>query len=503
MMLIFVVNGDTMFRHPHSDSLETQKLLRRIQSGDRTAAGELLERHRAGLRRAVELRFDVRLRSRLDASDVMQETEAEAFRRLSDFVERRPMPFALWLRRTAQQRIVDHRRKHVRAARRTVCREQPLPDRSSMMLAAPFITKTSPPGHRAAQREYERLVAKAVAELGELDREILLMRNVEGLTSGTRTRIRASGDCRMTAFPIGIVLPAGTPNADFAAIVSAFQSAVAAEPPKIVFPIDGADLPTVIALAPRPSATTTLIAVELRLSGPAVDYDVADRMMTILFADGSIVSQNWGTLFVTGTSGNDIINFDREGNGGAVAAAIGDGPVGTFLPTWRIMAYGLGGDDDITVAGSIPNSAWLDGGIGNDRLRGGGGDDFLYGYDGDDLLVGGGGRDFLVGHAGADRIVGNSDDDILVSGLYFRNDWAIEMIMREWTSGDTYENRTAHLSGAAGGQNNGVFLLAEGYSANVQDDGATDSVYPSRERRLRAMPMGWHECFLRRRNPDA
>ncbi len=154
----------------------------KIRAGDREAIGDLLDRHRDGLRRVVALRFDPRLRTRLDASDVVQETEAEALRRMEDFVERRPMPFALWLRKTAQQRLMDHRRKHLQAARRSVYRERPLPDHSSMMIAAPFLARSSLPGRRLARREYERLVGEAVSQLSELEREILLMRNVEGLS---------------------------------------------------------------------------------------------------------------------------------------------------------------------------------------------------------------------------------------------------------------------------------------------------------------------------------
>jgi RNA polymerase sigma-70 factor (ECF subfamily) len=40
----------------------------------------------------------------------------------------------------------------------------------------------STPSQRLAQREYEERVRQAVAGLPEADREILLMRNVEGLT---------------------------------------------------------------------------------------------------------------------------------------------------------------------------------------------------------------------------------------------------------------------------------------------------------------------------------
>src|SRR5262249_57657672 len=89
---------------------------------------------------------------------------------------------------------------------------------------------------------------------------------------------------------------------------------------------------------------------------------------------------------------------------------------GRFNPPGRIIAYGYAGNDDIQVANSIPLSAWLYGGDGNDRLRGGSGPNVLLGGAGDDLLVGGSGRDLLIGGRGADRLVGNSEDDILIGG---------------------------------------------------------------------------------------
>ena len=52
-----------------ADSTETQRLLMRIGSGDRNAFNELFDRHRNDLRRAVQLRLDRQLRTRVDASD--------------------------------------------------------------------------------------------------------------------------------------------------------------------------------------------------------------------------------------------------------------------------------------------------------------------------------------------------------------------------------------------------------------------------------------------------
>jgi RNA polymerase sigma-70 factor (ECF subfamily) len=165
-----------------ADSAETQRLLMRISSGERDAFNELFERHRSVLRQSVQLRLDARLRTRVDASDIVQEAQLHAFRRLDDYLDRRPMPFSLWLRKTAYEQLLNHRRAHLATARRSILREQPFPDDSSMMIACPLLSRGSSPSRRIAQREYHRLVSEAVNELGELDREILLMRNVEGLS---------------------------------------------------------------------------------------------------------------------------------------------------------------------------------------------------------------------------------------------------------------------------------------------------------------------------------
>ncbi len=99
------------------DSTATRDLLEQARQGDRRAFDRLFARHRPEVRKFVELRLDARLRSRLDPSDVVQETQLEAFRRLPDFLERSPMPFRLWLRKTAYERLVKIHRQRLRAYR--------------------------------------------------------------------------------------------------------------------------------------------------------------------------------------------------------------------------------------------------------------------------------------------------------------------------------------------------------------------------------------------------
>ncbi|MFO0968007.1 MAG: sigma-70 family RNA polymerase sigma factor [Gemmataceae bacterium] len=156
-------------------------MLEHARQGDGRACEELLARHRPELCAFVEMRFDARLRARLDASDVVQEAQVEALRRLPDYLKRRPMPFRHWLRKTAYERLLMLRRRHVGAARRTVAREEALPDRSSLALAQQLLAQGSTPSQRLAQEELARRVRDALAQLSESDRDLLLMRNYEGL----------------------------------------------------------------------------------------------------------------------------------------------------------------------------------------------------------------------------------------------------------------------------------------------------------------------------------
>ncbi|HLJ98182.1 MAG TPA: sigma-70 family RNA polymerase sigma factor [Gemmataceae bacterium] len=165
------------------NSAETACLLQQIRNGERVATDQLFARHRPELRRLVRLRLDPKLRPRLDPSDVVQEAQMEALRRLNDYLQEPPMPFRLWLRKITYDRLLMVRRQHVRAERRTVERDVALPDQSSLLLAQQLLASGSSPSEQLAKRELSRRVNRAIGELAESDREILLMRNFEGLTN--------------------------------------------------------------------------------------------------------------------------------------------------------------------------------------------------------------------------------------------------------------------------------------------------------------------------------
>src|SRR4051794_39499423 len=164
----------------------TQALIDRAQGGDGAARQQLLDRYRDYLRRMVAVRLDRRLAARVDASDVVQETLVEAARRLDDYLRERPIPFYGWLRQLAGERIVDAHRRHVTTQRRSVTlehRELELPDASADQLVRRlFAADTSPSNRMIRQERHERLKG-ALASLPQRDREVLVMRHLEQLST--------------------------------------------------------------------------------------------------------------------------------------------------------------------------------------------------------------------------------------------------------------------------------------------------------------------------------
>ncbi len=168
---------------PVPEAREVEILLQRARGGDAVAMEELFSGHRVYLRRLVELRMDPRLRQRLDVSDVVQEAEMEAARRIEQYLREPPMPFHLWLRRIAQDRLLMARRRHVVAGRRAIDRDVFVPDQTSVDLADRLAASGQSPSRHVVRQESARHVQEAIARLPEADREILLMRTIEGLSN--------------------------------------------------------------------------------------------------------------------------------------------------------------------------------------------------------------------------------------------------------------------------------------------------------------------------------
>jgi RNA polymerase sigma-70 factor (ECF subfamily) len=165
---------------------DSEALLDRLAAGDETARLALLNRHRQRLRNAIALRMDRRLRARVDPSDVIQDTLLAAAKRLEDYVKDRPLPFYPWLRQIALERLVDLERRHVRAERRSVRREEGpvngLSEDSLFELIQRLCAPTSSPSAKLQRAELHDAVRRALHDLPERDREVLLLRHMEQLS---------------------------------------------------------------------------------------------------------------------------------------------------------------------------------------------------------------------------------------------------------------------------------------------------------------------------------
>lgn len=166
---------------------ESEQLLRRAGQGDPAAREQLLVQYRQRLRQMIAVRLDRRLAARIDPSDVVQETLAEAVQQLSAYLWDRPLPFYPWLRQLAWKRLAALYRRHVRAGKRSVCREAhgspPLPDESALDLAGRLLARGSSPSARLRHEEQRDRVRTALARLPEGDREVLVLRHLEQLAT--------------------------------------------------------------------------------------------------------------------------------------------------------------------------------------------------------------------------------------------------------------------------------------------------------------------------------
>jgi RNA polymerase sigma-70 factor (ECF subfamily) len=135
----------------------------------------------------IGMRLDPALAGRVDASDVVQDVLLEASRRLDDYLANPAMPFHLWLRHMAMDHVIDAHRRHRKAQRRSLDREQSirpaLADSSSLDLSAAFLDHELTPASAAMKQEMQRRLQSAIAELPDDDREVIVMRHVEQLSN--------------------------------------------------------------------------------------------------------------------------------------------------------------------------------------------------------------------------------------------------------------------------------------------------------------------------------
>ena len=182
--------------------LSDQDLLQAAQAGDQQSLNELFARYRDKLKKLVESRLDLRLATRVDGSDVVQEVHLEVVKRLPEYLANPTISFYHWMRFLTKQKMAELVRRHIHAQARDVRREQQVSPRtagdSTRVLVGFLLDAMESPSELVGQNEMHRLINDAIDQMVEQDREVLVLRHVEQLsTSDAAVRLGISENtCR-------------------------------------------------------------------------------------------------------------------------------------------------------------------------------------------------------------------------------------------------------------------------------------------------------------------
>jgi RNA polymerase sigma-70 factor (ECF subfamily) len=160
-------------------------LLDALRRGDTAGQGELLQRYRPWLHLLARLQLERRFQGKFDASDLVQQTLLEAVRALPQFRGGTEAEFTAWLRQILAHVLAHAIRRYHGTQQRDLGREVSLEQelaQSSQRLGDMLAAPGSSPSQQAARHEQEVLLAEVLARLPADYRDVIILRNLEGLS---------------------------------------------------------------------------------------------------------------------------------------------------------------------------------------------------------------------------------------------------------------------------------------------------------------------------------
>lgn len=175
------------------------------KTGEAGALGALLNAYTNYLKILAEEQLDFRLRRRLNASDIVQETLLEAFRDFHLFRGCYADEFRGWLRRILIHNLMRTTEKHLTASKRDIRNElsfaqtSNLSGQSKARIDWLFVDPSNSPSALVCEQEKRHLVAMAIMALPSDYQEIIELRHIDGLEFSEIARRlgKSSGACRM------------------------------------------------------------------------------------------------------------------------------------------------------------------------------------------------------------------------------------------------------------------------------------------------------------------
>jgi RNA polymerase sigma-70 factor, ECF subfamily len=172
---------------------DNDERLQLAAQGDAGSWEALLAESRQRLRRMVAFRLDHRLQGRIDPSDVIQDAYIEAWQDLQTYLRQPAMPFFLWLRGIAGNKLRELHRHHLgtqmRDPRREVSIDGALPETTTTALAAGLLGNLTRASEEAIRLETKLQLEDALNAMDPLDREVLALRHFEQLSPAETAQV--------------------------------------------------------------------------------------------------------------------------------------------------------------------------------------------------------------------------------------------------------------------------------------------------------------------------
>jgi RNA polymerase sigma-70 factor (ECF subfamily) len=176
------------------------QLLDAVRRGQRESLGILLESYRCYLHLLARTQMGQHLRAQANPSDLVQEAFLEAYRDFDQFRGDTERELVAWLRRILVHNLARLVEKHIRARKRSVLRTVSLDAcLAELEGSAVLVCRDGSPSSHARQRERSDLLASRLALLPPNYREVIVLRNLEGLPFDqvARRMGRSSGAVRV------------------------------------------------------------------------------------------------------------------------------------------------------------------------------------------------------------------------------------------------------------------------------------------------------------------
>jgi RNA polymerase sigma-70 factor (ECF subfamily) len=168
---------------PDQDSTTLTELLSQARRGDPQGKEKLFAACRDYLNLAARVQLETWLRSKIDASDIVQQTLLEAHRDFQEFQGQTDAEWMAWLKRILARNAADFVRQYHGTAKRDARKEVPLlrPGDDSACGAWEPAAPGDSPSQLLIRRDYELRVAAALSRLSLDHREVILLRNLQRL----------------------------------------------------------------------------------------------------------------------------------------------------------------------------------------------------------------------------------------------------------------------------------------------------------------------------------